>query len=209
NAGYYREGKATALYDPDANGRGQGSIGSCATPRDDGHQGEYPISYAARLARIVDGVRRATGSDRVDLACHSMGNLVGRAYTRWLSDQGNGTRKVRRIVAGAGPQGGIDAVEALVDGLDNSHGPREFMIQGENMEMCSEYKGWGGRSYVDRLHDGWDNFCTGADVQYGGISGTGAFGAQVQRSGSGSSAASPSPKPSPSPSPTSSPKPPT
>jgi hypothetical protein len=66
------------------------------------------------------------------------------------------------------------------------------------MEMCSEYGGWGGRSFVDRLNDGWDQFCSSADVHYGGITGTGAVGAQVQKS-------SPSPSASPSPTPASSP----
>lgn len=181
NAGYYKDSINGALYDPDASGRGQGSIGSCATPRDDGNQGLYPISYAARIARIVDGVRRATGSDRVDLVCHSMGNLVGRAYTRWLSDNGNHS-KVRKLFCVAGPQRGINALEALIDGLDNA-GKTEFMIDGENMEMCYEYNGWGNDSFVNRLNDGWDTFCTQMDVHYGGITGLGAQGKQVDPNG--------------------------
>jgi pimeloyl-ACP methyl ester carboxylesterase len=181
-AGYYKETESGVKFDPDATGRGQGSIGGCGVPRDDGLEGKYPISYVSRIARIVDDVRRATGSDRVDLALHSMGNLVGRAYTKWHSSGAQGGKsKVRRLVCIVGPQRGINAFEATIDGLDHA-GVREFMDQGELAEMCHEYNGWGGKSYVDQLNDGWDGFCGGAGVEYLGITATGAYGTQIDPS---------------------------
>ncbi|MBI3725196.1 hypothetical protein HY251_14795 [bacterium] len=178
-AGYYKDTKTGMKYDLDANGRGQGSIGGCPVERTDGNASKYPISYAARIARVVDGVRRASGSDRVDLALHSMGNVVGRAYTRWLSQgAADGKSKVRRLFQVVGPNRGIDALEATIDGLERD-GVEDFMKQGEIAEMCIEYKAWKGASYMERLNDHWDEFCTAADVRYAGLSATGAFGNQV------------------------------
>ncbi|MBI3272194.1 MAG: hypothetical protein HYZ53_24590 [Planctomycetes bacterium] len=177
-AGYYKETITGVKFDPDANGRGQGSIGGCPVPRDDGNAARYPISYAKRLARIVEGVRRATGSDRVDLALHSMGNLVGRAYTRWFSVGGGGHSKVRRLLCVAGPHRGINALEAMIDGLEHQ-GDRSFMAMAECAEMCYEYKGWSGESFLYHLNKDWDTFCRSCDVNYVGISATGAKGKQV------------------------------
>jgi pimeloyl-ACP methyl ester carboxylesterase len=180
SAGYYRDSISGPLYDPDPSGNGTDAMGGCPTQRSDGNAGRYPNSYVARLARIVDGVRRASGSDRVDLIGHSMGCLIGRAYARWLSDgAAGGKSKVRRILCLAGPHRGINALEALVDGLDNGIGPRAFMLMGEDAEMCYPYQGWQGFSYIDRLNNGWDAFCTQEDVRYGGVTSTGAFGPQV------------------------------
>lgn len=39
---------------------------------------------AQDLARFVDGVRAATGADRVDLVGHSQGGLVARQYVKYL-----------------------------------------------------------------------------------------------------------------------------
>lgn len=171
-AGYYRESADEEKY-----GDKDGSIGGCPVARTDVWENYYRVSFAQRLARIVDGVCRASGSDHVDLVLHSMGNLVGRAYTRWLSSEG-GKCKVRRLLCIVGPHRGINALEATVDGLDH-HGERDFMDMGEIAEMCYEYKAWGGKAYVDQLNDGWDGFCSSNGVQYAGISASGPLGKQV------------------------------
>lgn len=172
SAGYYRESAAEPKY-----GNHDGSIGACPTPRDDGRAGHYRVSFAKRLERMIEGVCRATGSDKVDLALHSMGNLVGRATTRWLAASG-GKCRVRKLLCVVGPHRGINALEATVDGLEH-HGDRDFMDMGELAEMCSEYKAWGGRAYVDHLNDGWDAFCGANGVDYAGISASGPLGKQV------------------------------
>jgi len=199
-AGYYKDSATGVLYDL-VNGVGTGSLGDCPDARDDGNQGLYPISYVARLARIVEGVRRATGSDRVDFACHSMGNLVGRAYARWYSQgAASGTSKVRRIFCIAGPHRGINALEACVDGLDNG-GNKAFMLMGEDAEMCYELKAWQGDSYIDWLNQDWDQTCQTLGIRYGGITGTGAFGPQGPPPPPAPPPGAPSPSPSPAPPP--------
>jgi hypothetical protein len=183
-AGYYREHASDPKYLPDASGVSHGSIGGCPTPRTDPWTGNYTQSYVERLGRIVDGVRRATGSDRVDLACLSMGNIVGRAYARWHSSGARGgVSKVRSMFFIAGPQRGLDALEAYATGWLRTP-DTEFMRQGEVAEMCQEYAVWSGRSFVDELNDGWDTFCAQNDVSYAGLSGTGAHGKQVDPQGS-------------------------
>jgi pimeloyl-ACP methyl ester carboxylesterase len=180
-AGYYKESESGSLYDM-VQGVGTDSIGGCPVPRTDGNAGLYPNSYVERIGRIVDDVRRATGSDRVDLVCHSMGNLVGRAYTKWHSSGARGgLSKVRRICGIAGPQRGLDALDSFVDGVENG-GARSFMLQGENAEMCYELGAWQGHSWIYWLNQDWDGFCTANGVRYAGITGTGAFGPQVQSS---------------------------
>jgi pimeloyl-ACP methyl ester carboxylesterase len=174
-AGYYMDSACEEKF-----GDKDGSIGGCPVARTDEFASRYKVSFARRLARIVDGVCRASGSDRVDLALHSMGNLVGRAYTRWLSSEG-GKCKVRRLLCIVGPHRGINALEATVDGLDH-HGERDFMDMGELAEMCHEYKVWGGESFTDQLNYGWDSFCSSNAVQYAGISASGALGKQVDPS---------------------------
>jgi pimeloyl-ACP methyl ester carboxylesterase len=171
-AGYYKESATEAKY-----GNHDGSIGGIPIVRSDGHAGDYNVSWARRVARIVDGVLRASGSDRVDLALHSMGNLVGRSYVRWLSVSG-GKSKVRRVLCIAGPHRGVNALEATVDGLEY-HGERDFMDLGELAEMCGEYRAWNGKSFTEQLNDGWDGFCSGANIEYAGITGTGPVGHQV------------------------------
>lgn len=177
-AGYYRESAATPKY-----GAGDASIGGAPVPRTDGNASRYPASYTERLGRIVEGVRRATGSDRVDLVCHSMGNLVGRAYTRWHSDGAQGGKsKVRRLLSIAGPHRGINAVEAYSVGF--SRGPsEEFLRMGEIAEMCHEYRAWQGRSFIELLNDDWDGFCQRGDVSYAGASAIGAHGKQIDPTG--------------------------
>ncbi|HZU99448.1 MAG TPA: hypothetical protein VFF73_22255 [Planctomycetota bacterium] len=172
---YYRDSATSPLYDADASGNGHGSIGGCPVPRTDAYAGNYTSFYVPRVARIVEGVRRATGSDRVDLCVHSMGNTVGRAYTRWGSLDANGRSKVRRFLGIAGPNRGINALEAAVDGSSVPAGQEHFAL-GEDAEMSYEYPAWGGRSFTGLLNDGWDAFCAQADVHYAGLTGTGAHG---------------------------------
>jgi len=57
---------------------------------------------AGRLARFVEGVRRETGADRVDLVAHSLGGLVALEY---LHEAGTG--HVRRLVTIASPHAGV------------------------------------------------------------------------------------------------------
>lgn len=179
---YYRDSATAPPFDADAAGRGHGSIGGCPVPRGDSYAADYTASYVSRIARIVEGVRRASGSDRVDFLVHSMGNVVGRAYIRWqsLGAQG-GKSKVRRFLGIAGPNRGIDALEATIDGLRRPQG-QEHMAMGEDAEMSYEYPAWGGRSYMDLLNAGWDAFCVQNDVHYAGLTGTGAFGEQIDPS---------------------------
>jgi len=59
-------------------------------------------SAARSLGRFVDEVRRATGSDQVDLVGHSMGGLVARYYVTL----GGGTDLVRNVVTLGSPHGG-------------------------------------------------------------------------------------------------------
>ncbi len=173
SAGYYQESETSPKYDT-----GHDSIGGEPVPRTDAYASQYTISYVDRLTRIVEGVRRATGSDRVDLVLHSMGNIVGRTYARWHSfGAANGLSKVRRIFSIAGPNRGINAVEAYSFGFDCTN-PLDFMRLGEIAEMCYEYPGWQNKSLIDYLNDDWDGFCTQYGVSYGGISGTGAYGPQ-------------------------------
>ncbi|MEZ0228652.1 MAG: esterase/lipase family protein, partial [Planctomycetota bacterium] len=178
SAGYYQESATSTKYDG-----GTSSIGGAPVARTDGYAARYPISYTERLGRIVEGVRRATGSDRVDLVCHSMGNLVGRAYIRWHSDGAKGGKsKVRRYLSLAGPHRGINAAEAY--GVGFARGPaEEFMRLGEIAELCGEYTAWGGKSFTDLLNDDWDGFCARVDVSYGGASAIGAHGKQVDPKG--------------------------
>jgi hypothetical protein len=182
-AGYYKESVSDVLYDPDPNGVSHGSIGGNPTPRTDPFAANYTTSYVERLGRIIDGVRLATGSDRVDIACLSMGNIVSRAYCRWhsLGARGGGS-KVHDMFLIAGPQRGLNAVEAYAIGWDRT--PDEFfMRQGEIAEMCEEYPVWSGASFVDELNQDWDAFCAANGVTYAGVSGTGAYGNQVDPQG--------------------------
>lgn len=146
--GYYRESASSPLYDPDPQGLSHGSIGSCPVPRIDGlDTSYYTTSYAARLRRCVEGVKRATGCSRVDLVCHSMGGLVGRVYTKWLSVDASGHCSVRRIFLVASPNRGVNALEAIGFGIAKT-GPTEFMRLGEVVELCYEARIYGGRSYI-------------------------------------------------------------
>jgi pimeloyl-ACP methyl ester carboxylesterase len=184
SAGYYQESVNDPKYDPDANGISHGAMGGCPSPRTDPWAPDYTVSYVERLARIIDGVRRATGSDRVDLVLHSMGNLVGRSYARWHSSGAlGGVSKVRRLFELAGPHRGINAIEAYSLGFTRLK-PQDFMRQGEIAEMCYEYPVWQGQSMIEQLNDGWDTFCAANDVHYGGMSAVGAYGKQVDPAGS-------------------------
>jgi pimeloyl-ACP methyl ester carboxylesterase len=177
--GYYQESATSPPYDPNAGGQGQDSIGGCPLLRQDGHASDYPISYVDRIARIVDGVRLASGCDRVDLVLHSMGTIVGRAYTRWRSDgAAGGLSKVRRIYMIGGPSRGVNAIEAYSFGFSLPTN-QFFMRMGEDAEMCNEYTVWQGSSFMGALNDNWDAFCAQKGITYGGLTGTGAVGPQV------------------------------
>jgi pimeloyl-ACP methyl ester carboxylesterase len=176
--GYYQHSAAGPKYDPDAQGKSHGSIGGCPVARTDGLDvSYYTTSYADRLKHCVDGVLRATGKSQVDLVGHSMGGVVVRAYTKWLSVDANGNTPVRRILLLGSPSRGLNAVEALVLASQQS-GPTEFMRLGECVELCREGPFYGGRSFLDILNDGWDAFCQSHGIVYGGLVGTGAWGLQ-------------------------------
>jgi pimeloyl-ACP methyl ester carboxylesterase len=57
---------------------------------------------AERLARFVEGVRRETGAEQVDLVAHSLGGLVVMEYLF-----GEGAGRVRRVVTVASPHAGV------------------------------------------------------------------------------------------------------
>ncbi|NUP08749.1 MAG: alpha/beta fold hydrolase [Polyangiaceae bacterium] len=59
-------------------------------------------SISRSLDRFIDDIRRETGSDKVDLVCHSMGGLVAAHYV-----QHGGLERVRRCVTIATPHKGI------------------------------------------------------------------------------------------------------
>jgi predicted alpha/beta hydrolase family esterase len=58
---------------------------------------------ARRLGREIQRIRRRTGSEEVDLVCHSMGGLVALEYLR----QSGVASWVRRCVTIASPHGGV------------------------------------------------------------------------------------------------------
>jgi pimeloyl-ACP methyl ester carboxylesterase len=168
--GFYRDSVNDTLYCPDANGLSHGSIGACPVPRADGLDvSYYTTSYAARLKRCVEGVMRATGRNQVDLVCHSMGGLVGRAYTKWLSVDPSGHSAVRRVFLVASPSRGINALEAIGFGIAKT-GPQAFMRFGEVVELCYEAREYNGLSYVEQLNSNWDGFCATYGIHYGGVS---------------------------------------
>ncbi len=166
--GYYQD-SAAGPQTEDA------SIGGCPVARTDSAASLYTESYADRLRRCVDGILNATGSNQVDLVCHSMGGLVGRAYTRWLSLDANGHSKVRRVFTIASPARGVNALEATVTAV-SEFGPVAYMRQGECLELCSECDFWGGESFVAQLNGDWDGFCASQGIEYAGISLLGAHG---------------------------------
>ncbi|HZU99032.1 MAG TPA: hypothetical protein VFF73_20150 [Planctomycetota bacterium] len=167
--GYYKTHIGGPRYDD------HGSIGGCPVARTDGMDAWYTISYADRLRHCVEGVKRATGASKVDLVLHSMGGLVGRAYTHWLSVDPTGASSVRRVFLFASPSRGINALECV--GLAVAYvGSQEFMRQGECMELCEEATTWGGSSFVDLMNQDWDAFCAQKGIAYAGLTATGAQG---------------------------------
>jgi pimeloyl-ACP methyl ester carboxylesterase len=174
NFDYYKESRSSPKYDPDPSGNSHGSIGGCPIPRNDGLDSYYTTSYAERVARCVEDVKRATGRDRVNIAAHSMGGLVARACTRWLATRG-GQSSVARIFLIASPGRGLNALETIGSAILRT-GPLRFMQMGEVLEMCSESDDWGGTSWVGALDDGWDTFCSVSGIRYAGVSGLGTPG---------------------------------
>ncbi|MBI3723756.1 hypothetical protein HY251_07375 [bacterium] len=172
---YYKESPSSAIYDPDSLGKSHGSIGACPVPRDDGLDGHYTVSYAQRLKRCVEGLKRATGRSRVDIYTFSMGGTVARAYTRWLSVDASGQCSVRRLLLGDSGMRGHSALESLASYTREAQDPAlAFMVEGEVAETCGECRIYGGKSFLEVLNDDWDSFCVANGIHYGGISGTGA-----------------------------------
>lgn len=171
NVGYYRERSGSPRFY--TNQVGFPSIGGCPTPRTDRHAASYRISYARQLDRIVENVLRATGARQVDLVAYSLGGLVARAYTRWLSLRGpGGSSRVRRLLTVCTPNNGINSFEATLVSLIHN-GTRQHVDQGEAAEMNRQCTYWGGRSFVDRLNTGWDAFCRQQGIRYGAAYGYG------------------------------------
>lgn len=165
--GYYKE----TAQGPDTH---DGSIGGCPTPRSDGVV--FATSYAERLRRCVEGVRRATGAPRVDLVLHSMGGIVGRSFTKWLSLDANGRSSVRRIFTIGSPWRGVNALESTITAFSQS-GPLSHERDGECVELCSEASVWNGRSFIEELNQDWDSFCSARSIRYAGLSLLGERGA--------------------------------
>lgn len=170
--GYYRE-SAQAAEHWVARRPVRPSIGGCPVARVDPFAGRYRISYAELLARAVENVCRATGAERVDLVGYSMGGLVCRSYTRWLSLRGpGGASRVRRLLTVCTPNMGLNSLEATLAALV-TNGDRGHADQGEIAEMNYECRYWGGRSFIDRLNDGWDAYCRREGIAYGAARGYG------------------------------------
>jgi len=170
--GYYRE-SAQAREHWVAQRPDRPSIGGCPTPRTDRFAARYRIRYAELLARAVENVCRATGAERVDLVGYSMGGLVCRSYTRWLSLRGpGGASRVRRLLTVCTPNMGLNSLEATLAALA-TNGDRGHADQGEIAEMNYECRYWGGRSFIERLNDGWDAFCRREGIAYGAARGYG------------------------------------
>lgn len=181
NFGYTRERAGSPEYYTDRLPE-LPSIGGCPDPRTDPAGPLYTISYARQLERTVENICRATGSDRIDLVCFSMGGIVGRAYTRWLSvphpsvpglagaspgpvGSRGGLSRVRRLLTIATPNHGVNSLEATVLALAKLQA-RDPLPQGEAAELNYECTYWSGRSYIDRLNDGWDAFCRAHGIEY-------------------------------------------
>jgi hypothetical protein len=164
--GYYRESKTSPNYYTDRQPQ-LSSIGGCPTPRTDPQGHLYTISFAAQLDRAVENICRATGSDRVDLVCYSMGGIVGRAYTRWLSLRApNGLSRVRRLLTVGTMNHGLNSLEATTLVIARrSAGPH--LAQGEAAELNYQCTYWSGRSYIDLLNEGWDAFAVQHGITYG------------------------------------------
>jgi hypothetical protein len=163
--GYYRESASAPNYYADRYPQ-LSSIGGCPVPRSDPMAGRYTTSYAAQLDRAVENICRATGSERVDLVCYSMGGIVGRAYTRWLSLKapGGGSR-VRRLLTVGTMNHGLNSLEATtLVAARGGAGPH--LAQGEAAELNYQCAYWGGRSFIDLLNEDWDGFCSRAGVEY-------------------------------------------
>ncbi len=142
------------------------SIGACPLPRTDPSGGRFTISFASQLDRAVENICRATGSEQVDLVCYSMGGIVGRAYTRWLSHKGPGGRsRVRRLLTVGTMNHGLNSLEATALVLARGSSPAH-LAQGEAAELNYQCVYWSGRSYIDLLNDGWDAFCAQQGIEY-------------------------------------------
>ncbi|MHC4390187.1 MAG: alpha/beta hydrolase [Planctomycetota bacterium] len=164
--GFYRESKSSPKYYTDR-APAFPSIGGCPVPRTDAFGARFQTSYAAQLDRAVENICRATGSERVDIVCYSMGGIVGRAYTRWFSvKQPGGTSRVRRLLTVGTMNQGLNSLEATtLVMVQQALGPH--LAQGEAAELNYQCNYWSGQSYMNLLNDGWDAFCQQSDIQYG------------------------------------------
>jgi len=163
--GYYKRRTTDPLYFA-----GKGSIGGCPVPRTDGFAQDYSTAYVDCLDDAIEAILRATGAPRVDLVGSSMGGVVTRAYLRWRSGRGpGGESRVRRYLVIQSPSRGLNDLEAILQCLDSF----PFQCHGEVAELARDYTGWSGESYIHALNDGFDPWCQGHGVVYGGMYGTG------------------------------------
>jgi pimeloyl-ACP methyl ester carboxylesterase len=165
--GYYRVDETTPFGDQWAN------IGGCPDVYTGGYGGSYykdqngqpRASFAKRLGQFIDNVLRATGKDKVNLVCHSMGGLVSRAYIRWIP---NGAKKINKILTVGTPNKGIP--DDLRLALEQTK-VQEWQKSGEEQEMASGRKVFNGKDYTQILNEGWQNFCEKNGVQYATLRG--------------------------------------
>ncbi len=100
----------------------------------------------------------------------SLGGIVARAYVKWRSGRGaNGASRVRRFLILESPSRGVNDLEGVMLSLDRL----PFQRWGEIAELVRDYPVWGGRSYVEQLNDGWDDWATSHGVSYGNVYGFG------------------------------------
>ena len=164
--GYYREARGAPRFYADQR-PALASIGGCPVPRSDPDAARYSISYAAQLARAIEAICRASGVEQVDLVGFSMGGIVARAYTRWLSLRGpNGASRVRRVMTVASPNHGVNVLEASLYAWSALRGERASAIAGELAELEADCRWWSGRAYTERLNEGWDGFCRARGIEY-------------------------------------------
>ncbi len=166
--GYYRASADKPFGDV------SGYIGCCPEP----YTGDYgnwyyvdkynnpKVSFAVRLGQVIDNVLRATGKDKVNLVCHSMGGLVARAYIKWVPD---GAKKVNKLLTVGTPNNGIP--DDLRLKLEKFFKVQDWQKSGEEEEMASGQKRFNGKNYTEVLNENWKEFCKKNDVKYATLRG--------------------------------------